>query len=565
MSWASGSSGARTRASCGGRVTTSRTSICRMRSTSRSSARRTRTRASWTSTRRPLWNCRGRRCSRRRTSTLARSSRPRSRVSISGWGDRSWPARSSASWVTSSPSSSPRLARRASMPPSSSIVDYDPLPAAVDPEQALAGDALLFPESGTNICTSHPAERDESLFDGCEAVVSGRAGQPAAGGVPARAARVRGRRRRRRPADVVALDADPASGSRRPGDEPRPGAGRRARRRARRRRRVRRQDARRRGDPGLLACPPHGSSGPLDRDPQREHGRDDARSRRRPRLHDRGQPGRRDPGLPPPHPAGRRRLSAHRGGSPRLHRADGERRLRDPEDRDRVHVRRHQHDADRPLPRRGPAGGDAGDRAGDGSLRRRDRARSRRGSAPESLRLRRLPPDDGLGRPLRLRRLRGRARPRARDGRVRGAAGRAAAPPRGGRHDRAGNRRQRVRRDHERPRGARVRCRRDHAGGRGRPPHGLVLPRPGARDDLRDDRRGPARPARRGGACRQGRHRRGARRASARTARSRPRSAESRPSRPRAWSPSGPGSWPPSSSRRTSTTSCSTPTPAAST
>ena len=54
------------------------------------------------------------------------------------------------------------------------VVEYDPLPAAVDPEQALAGDALLFPEAGTNICTSHPAERDESLFDDCDAVVSGR-------------------------------------------------------------------------------------------------------------------------------------------------------------------------------------------------------------------------------------------------------------------------------------------------------------------------------------------------------------------------------------------------------
>jgi len=54
------------------------------------------------------------------------------------------------------------------------VVEYDPLPTAVDPEQALAGDALLFPEAGTNICTSHPTERDESLFDDCDAVVSGR-------------------------------------------------------------------------------------------------------------------------------------------------------------------------------------------------------------------------------------------------------------------------------------------------------------------------------------------------------------------------------------------------------
>ena len=59
---------------------------------------------------------------------------------------------------------------------------------------------------------------------------------------------------------------------------------------------------------------------------------------------------------------------------------------------------------------------------------------------------------------------------------------------------RARYRRQRVRRDHERPRRARVRGSRDHAGRRSHPPHGLVLARAGARDDVRDDRRGSARP-----------------------------------------------------------------------
>ncbi len=53
-------------------------------------------------------------------------------------------------------------------------VEYEPLPAVVRPEQALSGDVLLFPEAGTNVCASHPAERDEHLFDGCEVVVSGR-------------------------------------------------------------------------------------------------------------------------------------------------------------------------------------------------------------------------------------------------------------------------------------------------------------------------------------------------------------------------------------------------------
>ena len=52
-------------------------------------------------------------------------------------------------------------------------VDYDPLPVVVDPGAALEGDLLLYPEAGTNVYTSHPVERDEALFDGCDVVVSG--------------------------------------------------------------------------------------------------------------------------------------------------------------------------------------------------------------------------------------------------------------------------------------------------------------------------------------------------------------------------------------------------------
>ncbi|HET6811556.1 MAG TPA: xanthine dehydrogenase family protein molybdopterin-binding subunit [Acidimicrobiales bacterium] len=62
------------------------------------------------------------------------------------------------------------------------FVDYDPLPAVVDPEQALTGDTLLFPDAGTNVAITMPkdlaavgmmpeGERDESLFDGCDVVV----------------------------------------------------------------------------------------------------------------------------------------------------------------------------------------------------------------------------------------------------------------------------------------------------------------------------------------------------------------------------------------------------------
>ena len=54
------------------------------------------------------------------------------------------------------------------------FVEYEPLPVVVDPERALAGEALLFPAAGTNVCMAHPVEHDEALFDGCDAVVTGR-------------------------------------------------------------------------------------------------------------------------------------------------------------------------------------------------------------------------------------------------------------------------------------------------------------------------------------------------------------------------------------------------------
>jgi carbon-monoxide dehydrogenase large subunit len=38
------------------------------------------------------------------------------------------------------------------------MVDYEPLPVVVDPEEALSGNVLLYPELGTNVCASHPVE-----------------------------------------------------------------------------------------------------------------------------------------------------------------------------------------------------------------------------------------------------------------------------------------------------------------------------------------------------------------------------------------------------------------------
>jgi carbon-monoxide dehydrogenase large subunit len=52
-------------------------------------------------------------------------------------------------------------------------VDYDPLPVVVSPREAARDEVLLFPEVGTNVAArAGSPERDESLFDGCDVVVS---------------------------------------------------------------------------------------------------------------------------------------------------------------------------------------------------------------------------------------------------------------------------------------------------------------------------------------------------------------------------------------------------------
>src|SRR3954469_20682494 len=55
------------------------------------------------------------------------------------------------------------------------VVDLDELPVVTEPEAALAGDTLLFPDAETNVCAEFPAEEpDEHLFDDCEVVVTAR-------------------------------------------------------------------------------------------------------------------------------------------------------------------------------------------------------------------------------------------------------------------------------------------------------------------------------------------------------------------------------------------------------
>ncbi|HEX9259566.1 MAG TPA: molybdopterin cofactor-binding domain-containing protein, partial [Acidimicrobiales bacterium] len=52
------------------------------------------------------------------------------------------------------------------------VVDYDPLPVVVDPAEALAGEVLLFPDTGSNVCFQVPANLpEEGFFEGCDVVV----------------------------------------------------------------------------------------------------------------------------------------------------------------------------------------------------------------------------------------------------------------------------------------------------------------------------------------------------------------------------------------------------------
>ncbi|HEY5059078.1 MAG TPA: xanthine dehydrogenase family protein molybdopterin-binding subunit [Gaiellaceae bacterium] len=55
------------------------------------------------------------------------------------------------------------------------LVDYDPLPTVVSPQEAAKDEVLLFPAVGTNVAGhSGSPEHDEHLFDDCDAVVTDR-------------------------------------------------------------------------------------------------------------------------------------------------------------------------------------------------------------------------------------------------------------------------------------------------------------------------------------------------------------------------------------------------------
>ncbi|MGH3251765.1 MAG: xanthine dehydrogenase family protein molybdopterin-binding subunit [Trebonia sp.] len=53
-------------------------------------------------------------------------------------------------------------------------VDYEPLPAVTSIRAALAGETLLNPDAGTNVCVKGGGDvSDDSIFDGCEVIVEG--------------------------------------------------------------------------------------------------------------------------------------------------------------------------------------------------------------------------------------------------------------------------------------------------------------------------------------------------------------------------------------------------------
>jgi carbon-monoxide dehydrogenase large subunit len=64
------------------------------------------------------------------------------------------------------------------------IVDYEPLPVLVDPEESATSDVLLFDEAGTNSAFELMAGHSDDLFDGCEVVLSQRVINPRVNAAP---------------------------------------------------------------------------------------------------------------------------------------------------------------------------------------------------------------------------------------------------------------------------------------------------------------------------------------------------------------------------------------------
>jgi len=64
------------------------------------------------------------------------------------------------------------------------VVDYEPLPVVVDPDDALRNETLLFPDAGTNSAIELAFGHSDDLFDGCEVVVRQRISNPRVAACP---------------------------------------------------------------------------------------------------------------------------------------------------------------------------------------------------------------------------------------------------------------------------------------------------------------------------------------------------------------------------------------------
>jgi carbon-monoxide dehydrogenase large subunit len=58
------------------------------------------------------------------------------------------------------------------------IIDYEPLPVVVDPEESVRNEVLLFEEAGTNSAFELMVGHSDDLFDGCDVVVKQRVLNP---------------------------------------------------------------------------------------------------------------------------------------------------------------------------------------------------------------------------------------------------------------------------------------------------------------------------------------------------------------------------------------------------
>ena len=64
------------------------------------------------------------------------------------------------------------------------IVDYEPLPVVVDPDDSARNEVLLFPDAGTNSVIELAFGRTDDLFDGCDVVVRERIRNPRVAACP---------------------------------------------------------------------------------------------------------------------------------------------------------------------------------------------------------------------------------------------------------------------------------------------------------------------------------------------------------------------------------------------